>query len=287
MSANRFPGQNGLEPLGGNPEDAFLTGHSTGIEALSELGVHDIRAERRKTDTDEKTAAKDTQTDEKKHDNINDEISRVPDDEETIMPIGKGMTAQEKVENMEEIALYALHVEDDPSLDPWTFRTWALGIGLSGFSATLATIYQFKPQGITLSATFLCVISYVLALVLEQIPKIGVLRWLNPHPFNAKEHAAILIMSSTAAHSALAVEVIAVQRLWYEKAPNAGVCIFLIFASQLLGYGIAGLMRKILVYPTKASSPFFHYSITTRNTRFNTEKQPVSVSSKLADHVAS
>jgi hypothetical protein len=25
---------------------------------------------------------------------------------------------------MEEIALYALHVDDDPSLNPWTFRTW-------------------------------------------------------------------------------------------------------------------------------------------------------------------
>ncbi len=91
----------------------------------------------------------------------------------------------------------------------------SLGLGLSAFSATLATIYQFKPQGIALSATFLCVISYVLALALERIPRWGALgRWLNPHPFNSKEHTAILIMSSTAAHSAMAVEVIAVQRLW-------------------------------------------------------------------------
>ncbi|KUJ19163.1 OPT superfamily oligopeptide transporter [Mollisia scopiformis] len=157
---------------------------------------------------------------------------------------------------MEEIALYALHVDDDPSLNPWTFRTWFLGIGLSCFSAVLATIYQFKPQGIVLSATFLCVISYVLALVLEYIPKSGFLgRWLNPHSFNHKEHAAILIMSSTAARSAMAAEVIAVQRLWYTKTPNAAVCIFLIFSSQILGYGVAGLLRKILVYPTKFFYP--------------------------------
>jgi hypothetical protein len=116
----------------------------------------------------------------------------------------------------------------------------------------LATIYQFKPQGIVLSATFLCVISYVLAMIMDYIPKTGFIgRWLNPHPFNHKEHAAILIMSSTAAHSAMAAEVIAVQRLWYTKIPNAAVCIFLIFSSQVLGYGIAGLMRKIVVYPTK------------------------------------
>ena len=88
------------------------------------------------------------------------------------------------------------------------------GLGLSCFSSVLATIYQFKPQGITLSATFLCVVSYVLALALEFIPKWGFLgRWFNPHPFNHKEHAAILIMSSTAARSAMAAEIIAVQRL--------------------------------------------------------------------------
>ncbi len=185
------------------------------------------------------------------------------------------------------------------------------GIGLSCFSAVLATIYQFKPQGITLSATFLCVISYVIALALEYIPKSGFIgRWFNPHSFNHKEHAAILIsklalaliclfsaprtrelsrelsqlfvlvsrlprqllvlelcqqmtfyyintmiVSSTAARSAMAAEVIAVQRLWYTKTPNAAVCIFLIFSSQILGYGIAGLLRKILVYPTKVVNP--------------------------------
>lgn len=129
-----------------------------------------------------------------------------------------------------------------------------LGLGLSCFSATLATIYQFKPQGIVLSATFLCVVSYVLALVLERIPRWGrVGKLLNPHPFNSKEHVAILIMSSTAAHAAEAIEVIAVQKLWYNKIPNTAICIFLVFASQTLGYGIAGLMRNIIVYPTKVS----------------------------------
>jgi hypothetical protein len=32
------------------------------------------------------------------------------------------------VANMEEIALKALHIDDDPTLNPWTFRMFFLGI---------------------------------------------------------------------------------------------------------------------------------------------------------------
>ena len=71
--------------------------------------------------TDEKLAL------DKSNSDINDVIRSVPSDEESSTHVGKGMTASEKVENMEEIALYALHVDDDPTLNPWTFRTWFLG----------------------------------------------------------------------------------------------------------------------------------------------------------------
>ena len=57
----------------------------------------------------------------------------------------------------------------------------------------------------------------------------------------------------------MAIEVIAVQRLWYDKAPNAAVCIFLVFSSQILGYGVAGMLRKVLVWPTKViADQMFH-----------------------------
>ena len=62
-------------------------------------------------------------------------------------------------------------------------------------------------------------------------------------------------MSSAASNCALGTEVLAVQRLYYSAAPNAGASIFLLISSQLLGYGIAGLMRETLVYPTKMLYP--------------------------------
>jgi hypothetical protein len=58
-------------------------------------------------------------------------------------------------------------------------------------------------------------------------------------------------MGSAAANAPLAIEVLSVQRLYYNTTSSPAVGIFLIWSSQCLGYGIAGLMRKILVYPTK------------------------------------
>ncbi|KAK8127642.1 OPT oligopeptide transporter protein-domain-containing protein [Apiospora sp. TS-2023a] len=184
-----------------------------------------------------------------------DESRRGSDDPE-YASVEERRTAAEKVDNMADIGLYALHVEDDPSLNPWTFRTWFIGLGLSALASSLATVYMFKPQGVGISTIFLCVVSYVIALAMELIPRRGWLgRFLNPHPFNSKEHAAILIMSSTAAHSAKATQVLAVQKLWYHQLPNTAICILLIFSSQCLGYGIAGVLRKALVYPTKFVHP--------------------------------
>jgi len=56
-------------------------------------------------------------------------------------------------------------------------------------------------------------------------------------------------VSSSAATAALCTEVIAAQKLYYPNQPTQGVSIFLIFSSQLLGYGFVGLMRSTLVYP--------------------------------------
>ncbi|EIW82938.1 OPT oligopeptide transporter [Coniophora puteana RWD-64-598 SS2] len=131
-----------------------------------------------------------------------------------------------------------------------------IGLGLSCFGGVLAQIYYFKPQTILVSLMFLGVISYVIGLFMETfIPRQGMFRFLNPGPFNKKENAFAVIMASAAANSALATEVLAVQRLYYNITPNAGASIFLLFSSQLLGYGLGGLMRPILLYPSKMLYP--------------------------------
>ena len=88
------------------------------------------------------------------------------------------------------------------------------------------------------------------------MPTTGFLgRWLNPQKFNVKEHLAIVVMASSASGAALATEVLAAQKLYYNVVPNTTVAILLLLSSQLLGYGMAGVLRASLVYPTKLLWP--------------------------------
>ncbi|KAJ8079376.1 hypothetical protein PM082_021881 [Marasmius tenuissimus] len=152
-----------------------------------------------------------------------------------------------------------ISLEDDPSLPCLTFRTWILGIGLSCFGAVLGQIFYFRPQTIFVSPLFLQIIAYILGIGLEVIiPGPGnefsrlktrdtpFWRFFNPGPFNLKEHVAITIFASTASESALAISIFAADSLFY----NISVSYRSDTRNQLLGYGLGGLMRSFLVYPT-------------------------------------
>ena len=62
-------------------------------------------------------------------------------------------------------------------------------------------------------------------------------------------------MANAASISALGMGVLAVERLYYNAKLNGALSIFLLFSSQLLGYGIAGLMCRTLVYSKRMLWP--------------------------------
>jgi len=125
-------------------------------------------------------------------------------------------------------------------------------MGLSTFGSVLQEIFYFKPQTIYVSVVFLTVLAYILGEGMAIIiPRRGVVgRFLNPGPFNMKEHAAITLMASAAAQSALATEALAAQDLFYGGYPSKAAGVFIVITSQLIGYGLAGLLREVLVYPS-------------------------------------
>ncbi|KAJ4128826.1 hypothetical protein NW768_007345 [Fusarium equiseti] len=161
------------------------------------------------------------------------------------------------LETAEDIVTNVIHVDDDPDMNPWTVRMFIVGIGLSAFGGVLQEIMYFKPQVVYVSVMFLTVLAETLGTGLSHIiPRKGYIgRLLNPHPWNRKEHTAAVLMASAASVSALSTEALSVQKLWYGGYPNQAAGIFITLSSQLIGYGIAGMMRNVLLYPTKMLYP--------------------------------
>ncbi|KAF5136378.1 Oligopeptide transporter 5 [Metarhizium anisopliae] len=172
------------------------------------------------------------------------------------------------IDNAKDLVTHVLHVDDEPSDSPWTFRALFIGnvyrlcLILCVFASVLQEIFYFKPQIILVSVVFLTVIGYILALPFQLIPRPsgdGVVsrtcRFLNPADFNSKEHTFMVIMGSAGSTSAVATQILAAQRLYYGSSPDKGAAIFLVIASQFLSYGIAGLLRSVLVQPAKMLWP--------------------------------
>ena len=80
------------------------------------------------------------------------------------------------------------------------------------------------------------------------VPGSKIAKFLYPGPFNIKEQVAIVIVCSTAGGSAQATELLATLDLFYNKPLPAYLAIILVYSSQMLGYGFAGLYRRVLVY---------------------------------------
>ncbi|KAJ7925954.1 OPT oligopeptide transporter [Mycena leptocephala] len=183
--------------------------------------------------------------------------------------------------------LISLH--DDPTLPVWTFRLWFLALGLSAFGAVLGEIFSFRPQSVYVSQLFLQVASFAMGKILEEIiPGPGnkrfkmsdnaFWRFMNPGPFNmqvlilgdkVKENVGILIMAAASTHGALAINIFAADDLYYGFNLNPAIAIFTLLGSQLLGYGLAGMLRSILVYPTYCVFPnlviFLEFDVLHRN----------------------
>ncbi|THU99543.1 OPT oligopeptide transporter [Dendrothele bispora CBS 962.96] len=236
------------------------------VPALSKTASYD-----EKKDLDAKGSSEGSFIDEKAAVKLDDtidinEVGDVFQDDPRLIDLGED-GKERPIETDADYSTRLVSLEDDPSLRIFTFRMWFLGLGLACFGAVLGQIFYFRPQTVYVSTLFLQIVSYILGKVMEEIvpgtwegarvkmPDNKFWRWMNHGPFNIKEHVAVTIMSSTASSSALAISIFAAQDLYYNIRPNAAIGIFTLIASQLIGYGLAGVMRSFLVYPTFAVYP--------------------------------
>jgi OPT family oligopeptide transporter len=70
-----------------------------------------------------------------------------------------------------------------------------------------------------------------------------------------KEHVLITAMANCCYSTAYAVDIITIQDLWYDQNMGWGGGILLIWTTQFIGYGMAGVLRPYLVYPSSMVWP--------------------------------
>lgn len=169
---------------------------------------------------------------------------------------------------------------DDPNMPTSTFRAWFIGLLYVAAGAFLNQFFSIRQPGITVGPNVAQLLAYPAGKFLEkvlpttQFNTFGYTWSLNPGPFNMKEHMVITIMANVGFSAPYTNYVIFVQyidRFFGMKwASNFGYQILIGLSTNFIGYGLAGLTRRFLVYPTQAVWPY-NLATIALNKAFHTE----------------
>lgn len=142
-----------------------------------------------------------------------------------------------------------------------TFRFWFLATFWVVAGCAVSSIYYFKPYVNTLSSYAVQLLSWGMGDAMARyLPKrtytvFGKSFSLNPAPWNAKEHALIVVAYWGSCYTAYGLGPLSALELYYDRKLNPGWGILFLLTTQMIGYGFAGLFRDILVRPPKIYYP--------------------------------
>ncbi|KAK8048638.1 small oligopeptide transporter [Apiospora phragmitis] len=149
----------------------------------------------------------------------------------------------------------------DEDLPCNTVRAWTIGMTLVTVGASMNTLFSLRRPTIGLGSLIAQIIAWPMGKAWEKVvPErhyhtFG-MRWsLNPGPFNVKEHSVIVVMANVSFSVAYATDIILAQKVFYKQDFGMIFQLLLTITTQSLGYGIAGTMRKFLVYPASMIWP--------------------------------
>ncbi|KAF9987350.1 hypothetical protein BGZ75_000707 [Mortierella antarctica] len=155
---------------------------------------------------------------------------------------------------IEEVRVTVSNI-DDPSLPYNTFRMWFLGLLWTCIISFVNQFFYLRQTTISIGYSVVALLSlpmgHFMARVLptRQFSLFGWSFSLNPGPFSIKEHVLIGTMVACNSGTAYAVDIVILQKIWYnsEKPFIAGM--FLVLTTQITGFAIAGVIRRFLVRP--------------------------------------
>ncbi|KIL55880.1 hypothetical protein M378DRAFT_188634 [Amanita muscaria Koide BX008] len=99
----------------------------------------------------------------------------------------------------------------------------------------------------------------------------------NPGPWNIKEHVLVYIMANVAVGSPYAINAIVTSEVYYGLQVSYWFSFVLVLATQLTGFGLAGLCRRFLVWPASMVWPQNLVVCTLLNTLHAEEEEDLMV----------
>jgi hypothetical protein len=152
---------------------------------------------------------------------------------------------------------------DDPDMPCLTFRTWFLGFFFAIVVTAINVFFYFRYPAPFITPILVQVLAYpcgkFLAWLLPatswRLPKwmtrigLGDDISFNPGPFNIKEHTVLVIIANIATGPAFALNFTVAAEKFYNITLGPGFDILLLLTTQMIGFGIAGLCRRFLVWP--------------------------------------
>ncbi|KAK3346905.1 OPT oligopeptide transporter protein-domain-containing protein [Lasiosphaeria hispida] len=149
---------------------------------------------------------------------------------------------------------------DDPSMPSSTIRAWVIGLSFSSLIGFINTFFGIRQPPISLGPNVVQLLSYPVGKFCDRVlPDWGFTLWgvrhsLNPGPFSKKEHMLITIMANVGSGPPYTNSIVWTQYLkQYFNQPYAGEYgyqILIGLSTNLIGYGMAGITRRFLVYPS-------------------------------------
>ncbi|KAJ7124241.1 OPT-domain-containing protein [Mycena epipterygia] len=179
---------------------------------------------------------------------------------------------------------------DDPNVSGATFRTFVIGTVFVGAGGFINQFFSIRNPNIMVYANVAQVLAFPAAKLLELLPTsqyttFGLTWSLNPGKFNSKEHMLITIMANVGFNAPYTNNIIWVQYLplYFNQtwATGFGYQIMVALSTNFIGYGLAGLTRRFLVYPAHAIWPT-NLAMIALNKAFHAEKQTVANGWKIS-----
>ena len=153
----------------------------------------------------------------------------------------------------------------DEDMPANTIRAWVIGMFLTTIGSALNMLFSMRAPSIIISSLVAQLVAYPIGYAWQKIMpnrKFGSGRFafnLNPGPFNMKEHTVIVVMANATfgGGAAYSTDTILAQRAFYGQNYGWGWELLFTLTTQMIGYGIAGLLRKFLVWPGKRLARIF------------------------------